>query len=142
MPKPVLSDSLFNADDVATAVLSEANLQIANSNLGVTDISSSFTLNTSTWGHNSEHMYLFNGFVFLSSYLTSSSTPSSNTVIYSISNSDYRPIERYRFPATGYQADSGSSVEIRTDGDIVIKDPTNTGDTTYFVVINGWYRID
>ena len=46
MPKPVLSDSLFNADDVATAILDEANLQVTNQNLGVTDITSSFVINS------------------------------------------------------------------------------------------------
>ena len=65
MPKPVLSDSLFNADDVATAILSEANLQVANSDLGVTDITSSF-VRDSNWVSSlgNDKCFKFMDFVF------------------------------------------------------------------------------
>tara|TARA_R100000278_G_scaffold4613_1_gene7698 strand:+ start:353 stop:781 length:429 start_codon:yes stop_codon:yes gene_type:complete len=142
MPKPVLSDSLFNADDVATAILSEANLQVANSNLGVTDISSSFVLNSNTWSQTNPHMYYFNGFVFVSAYLSTSSTPATNTVIWNISDPSYRPISTYSFPATGYQGDVPSQIEFRISGEVVVKDPVNVSSSTYYNTINGWYRID
>lgn len=142
MPKPVLSDSLFNADDVATAVLAEANLQVANSSLGVTDISNVFDLNSSVWTHdpNSKHGFYFNGFVFFTAYFYASNVPASNTVIYSISNSDYRPHAVYNLPGTGWQGDSASRVEVRTNGDIVIKDPYEAVGNGYYITVNGWWR--
>ena len=89
MPKPVLSDSLFNADDVATAILSEANLQVTNQDLGVTDISSAFVLSTNwnTWqGHRA---YKFNGFVFIWMGTYKGSSASNGEVWMTINNSDF-----------------------------------------------------
>ena len=142
MPKPVLSDSLFNADDVATAVLSEANLQIANSNLGVTDISSHFTLQ-SGWTVTAPHFLFFNGFVWWSGfYRHSTGTPSSGSTIITIDNSDYRPQTQWRLPAIGYQADSGSRVEINSNGNIEIHDPLNAGSGTFYIVTSYFWNVN
>lgn len=142
MPKPVLSDSLFNADDVATAVLAEANLQVANSSLGVTDISNKFDLNSSDWSHETtaKHGFYFNGFVYFTSYFLRSNVPSSGTVIYTINDSDYYPHAVYYLPATGWQGDSGSRVQVQTNGQIIIKDPYEAVGNGYYIVVNGWWR--
>jgi hypothetical protein len=144
MPKPVLSDSLFNADNVATAILSEANLQVTNENLGVSDISSEFNLNSSVWNEARKHMIYFNGFIFLSSYLyASGGTPATNTVIYSVSNSDYHPTTQWSLPAHGYQNDNGSSVQVQTNGDLIIKDPGQSGgSSTFYIILTGVYHKD
>lgn len=75
MPRPVLSETTFNSDNVATSILQQANLQIANSNLGVSDISSHFTVQ-SGWAAYNEHFLFFNGFVWWSGYyIHAGSTP-------------------------------------------------------------------
>ena len=142
MPKPVLSDSLFNADDVATAVLAEANLQIANSNLGVSDISSSVTLQ-SGWTVSHLKFLYFNGFVFWGGFFThGGGTPANNEAIATIDDANYRPTEIWRCQAIGFQTDSGSNVRILTNGRIEIEDPVNTGHTNFYVQINNFYHIN
>lgn len=141
MPKPVLSDSLFNADDVATAVLSEANLQIANSNLGVTDISSHFTLQ-SGWNAPNEHFLFFNGFVFWSGYYYHSGTPTDGEVFLTIDNADYRPGTQWRMPSVGNEADTGSQIRINTNGDILIYNPVNTGHTNFHIVTSYFWNVN
>lgn len=140
MPKPVLSDSLFNADDVATAVLAEANLQIANNAFAVSDISSDFTLQTG-WTASSEHFLYTNGFVFWSGYYYhSGGTPSHNEVFIINGNSNYRPNSRWEFPAIGYEGDTSASVRLESNGDIKINLPGNVGGSTYYIVVNGFWH--
>lgn len=142
MPKPVLSDSLFNADDVATAVLAEANLQIANSNLGVTDISSHFTLQ-SGWTVDAEHFLFFNGFVWWSGYYRhSGGTPNNPETFITIDNSDYRPQTEWRLPAIGNQADTGSRIVINSNGDIEINGPSNVGSSTFHLVTSYFWNVN
>lgn len=141
MPKPVLSDSLFNADDVATAVLAEANLQVTNNDLGVTNISADFTLNSAVWSQNQGlKAYHFNGFVFFNTRVRASSTPSGGTTIYTIS-SDYTPDAEYSTPAVGLNADSAGQVQFRSDGTIKMWDPVNSGASFFDLCFSGWYRI-
>ena len=64
MPKPVLSDSLFNADDVATALVNNYNLAVSNQDFAVTEISSNFSLETG-WDSLYVKAFAFNGFVFI-----------------------------------------------------------------------------
>lgn len=140
MPKPVLSDSLFNADDVATAVLAEANLQIANSDLGVSDISSSFTY-TSGFTVNQDHAMYFNGFIFYSAYIIHyNGSPSNGAKIADITNANYRPSASYNFPAIGFQGDVGSSVEVTSSGEIKIHNPTNVSSSNYYITLNGFWN--
>tara|TARA_Y100001938_G_scaffold150097_1_gene239599 strand:- start:1209 stop:1640 length:432 start_codon:yes stop_codon:yes gene_type:complete len=142
MPKPILSDSLFNADDVATAILNKANLQIANNNLAVTDISSSFTLNSSIFTEQQGlQAYHFNGFVFINSRFKADSTPSAGTKIYDIA-SDYTPNGIYSTPAVGIDSDTVGQIQFR-DSDSTIKmwDPVNAGDSIFFLCFSGFYRI-
>ena len=119
MPKPVLSDSLFNADDVATAVLNEADLQIASSDLGVTDISSSFIRGSNNSSYqNDTQCFLFMGFVFYSLAGQFSSTPSDGEVFFSINNSNYYPAVQYHGTSITYQGDVVNYIRIKTNGDL------------------------
>ena len=139
MPKPVLSDSLFNADDVATAILSEANLQISNNALGVTDRRSIFSLD-SNFSLAKLRAYSFNGFMFLNWYLYRSGTPTTGDTLLTITDSSFYPDEQYSLPSMAYEGDTAEHIEVNTNGSILIKSPTNVGSNTWFTVVNGWYR--
>ena len=65
MSKPVLSELEYNADDVASAILSSADLSVTNEDFGVTDHSSIFTFQTG-WSDTNAICYGFNGFMFCS----------------------------------------------------------------------------
>ena len=142
MPKPVLSDSLFNADDVATAVLAEANLQIANSAIGVTDVSSNFVIDSAWNSWNERGAFKFNGFVFLylNAYYTGSDVNSDRT-IFTISDSNLYPSEDTPFPTVSYQGDTASNVVIKTTGSVDLGSPLNQGSGDFYMTINGFYRL-
>ena len=143
MPKPVLSDSLFNADDVATAVLAEANLQIANSELNVVDITSSFVRSTSWVDYSYQKVFKFMGFVFYNLGAKKTSFPSDGEGIWSITDSNYRPSHNYHTNTITFQGDHTNNIYIQTNGNITISDPGqfSGSDSDFRVVINGWYRI-
>ncbi len=141
MPKPVLSDSLFNAGDVAEAVLSEASLQITNENLGVTDISSSFSPSSGI-GWNAGNFYKFNGFVFISVLITKASTPSESEVLATITDSNNRPVSDFYFPVSGYQGDSAERIKFEPGGSIKVQTPVNPSPTSWYVTLNGFYRVN
>ena len=142
MPKPVLSDSLFNADDVATAILSEANLQIANSNLGVTDISSVLSVNSNynTDTNRPNKLFYFNGFVFIQLFCYKTSTPSDGEEFAEITDSNYYP--SYGVVSTYASRDNESSIQIKisTAGKLTIDEPVAAGDSTHRIYMNNWYR--
>lgn len=139
MPKPVLSDSLFNADDVATAVLDEANLQVSNSFFAVTTVTDLFTL-SSPYTIDNEVFYVFNKFAFVCMSFDSSSV--SNGDIMGSINSDYLPVVDVVFPVTGYQGDTANYIKVKTNGDIQLSHPDNTGGSHFYGSINGWYRVE
>tara|TARA_Y100001963_G_C6729534_1_gene423141 strand:- start:705 stop:1139 length:435 start_codon:yes stop_codon:yes gene_type:complete len=142
MPKPVLSDSLFNADDVATAVLSEANLQVTNSQLGVTDISSNYSFD-SGWQAEAHGIiaYAFNGFVFINiNCVHPGGSPTTGEGLVTNSNSDYHPIEKTTMPSIANEADSAYSVVFQTNGNIDQLSPYNPGSSNFHIVVNGFYR--
>lgn len=142
MPKPVLSDSLFNADDVATAILSEANLQVSNNNLGVTDVSSSYSF-ASGWqqNHNPIRAFKFNGFIYLNiSCYHSGGTPSNGETLVTIDDTDLYPGVDYTLPTAAYQGDMANCIKVNTSGDITVIQPINVGHNDYVVLINGFYR--
>lgn len=141
MPKPVLSDSLFNAGDVATAVLAEANLQVTNNDLGVVDRSSLWSYGTGF--ANSNHgirAYSFNGFMFISINCTSTSTPSNGATVIQISDSDFYSNEKLSAPTVSYQGDLAYTLEINTSGTVNVLLPTNVSAVEYYIVANFWYR--
>jgi predicted methyltransferase len=145
MPRPVLSETTFNADNIATAILQQANLQITNSQLGVTDITSEFVRQTGWSQQEDSHCYLFNGFVFFYLNAIKESVPSNNEVIWII-GTDYRPEDTYQAPFITYQGDTGNTIYFYSDGNVKISHPISnladsSGQTSFRVVINGWYRI-
>lgn len=143
MPKPVLSDSLFNADDVATAVLAEANLQVANSDLGVTDVSDKFVRGSSWFAYGGVYCFKFNGFVFvnLSAYIAGSSLMQ-NLIPFTISDSNLHPSVQYRLTSISKEGDSSAFIAVNTNGEVVIDAPLDLGSNPSFhITVNGWYRI-
>lgn len=143
MPRPVLSDTAFNADNVATSILQQANLQIANDNLGVTDITSQF-VRQSGWSEMKDKnaCYYFMGFVFYNLSAEASSFPNSGTAIWKINSSTYYPEDNYHTNTITYQGDHANFIEIDTSGNIIIGNPGQFSgtDSLFRVVINGWYR--
>ena len=110
MSKPVLSELEYNADDVAAAILSVADLSITNENLGVTDARSELSYE-SGWALNvpgvENLLYCFNGFAFISlNVYHAGSEPASGETLMTIDNSDYHPVEKTSFPTNGYQGDT------------------------------------
>ena len=142
MPKPVLSDSLFNADDVATAVLAEANLQVTNNDLGVVDRSSIFQYKTGFGQHFDKVAYSFNGFMFISmgiihngSGITDGESP------FEITDSDFYPIANHVFPTVSHQGDTANSLQIQSNGQVTIYSPVDSGNAgAWLGIINGFYR--
>ena len=142
MPKPVLSDSLFNAGDVATAVLNEADLQITNENLAVTNISSNFSFQNSYSEWYGFQCYAFMGFVFISFGCAKNySNVSSGDVIASLDDSDYYPSAGMNLVTVGYQGDLAERIFIGTNGEIQVAGPINAGsDNNFYILVNGWYK--
>ena len=141
MPKPILSDSLFNADDVATAILNKANLEITNSQLGVTDQSS--ILSYATGWNDAEssvvkQLYSFNGFAFISISCLHVGTPTDGETILTITDSNYHPIKKTTFVSSA-QGDTTLYIAANTNGNITISTPNVLG-SGMSVVFNGFYR--
>lgn len=143
MPKPILSDSLFNADDVATAILSEANLQVTNSDLGVTDVTSSYVLNSNWDAWDDDFCYKFNGFVFvqLNAYIDSVDL-SSNLTVYTINDSNLHPSSKQSMPTITFDNDSATGLYFHTNGNVIVLEPKDmSSNPRYHLKVNGWYRI-
>ena len=143
MPKPILSDSLFNADDVATAIVNEANLQIANSSLQVTDVTDKFTRQTDiNPSEDKDVCFKFMGFVFVNLSCMKTSMPSHGTGLW-LMDSSIIPSQDYHMTSITHQADFAHMIVIGSTGHIVISQPGQFSgtDDTFRIVINGWYRI-
>ena len=142
MAKPVLSDSLFNADDVATAVLAEANLQVTNQDLGVTSHGSSIVTLSSGWSQLTTcNFYSFNGFMFFSFVCEhAGGAPSNGEVFMTINDSDYYPTTQHSCPSISYQGDNAYRISIDTNGQFQVFDPNNPGGSTFFICVNAHYR--
>lgn len=139
MSKPILSELEYNASDVASAILNNADLAIANEDLGVTDRSSDFSVGTGWAG--SIIAYSFNGFMFVNSgiYHAGTGQPAHGETMFSNSETTTRPNQSYTVASLGYQADS-AVVEAKTDGTFTINDPDNQGISNFYATVNFWYR--
>mgnify|MGYP001251765464 CR=1 FL=1 len=140
MSKPVLSELEYNASDVASAILSKADLSVTNEDLGVTDQSSLFTFQ-SGWAETNKFCYSFNGFMFVC--LTckhSDSDPGNPETFCVISDSDYYPIETMFAPTVSYQGDTAQYVILGSDGDIKVQHFLNQSHSSYYMAVNCWYR--
>tara|TARA_Y100000593_G_scaffold92703_1_gene185166 strand:+ start:1177 stop:1611 length:435 start_codon:yes stop_codon:yes gene_type:complete len=144
MSKPILSELEYNADDVASAILLKADLSIANDDLGVTDVSSSYTLQ-SGWANevNALIAYRFMGFIFLNINVKhAGGSPGDSESIYTIDDDDLDPATNQSLPTVGYGRDLAYCIVIHTDGNIKIVVPDNpASDADFYVNANGWYRI-
>jgi hypothetical protein len=141
MPKPVLSDSLFNADDVATAVLAEANLQITNSQLGITNLTSVLQYQNNfemAWSNIGDPVcYAFNGFIFLNGYVKSSNYGASPTNILYINNSSFHPSEKIVSSTISRGGDHAFMIFLDTDGYLKGNNLTDEdSDNTIFLAFN------
>ena len=142
MPKPVLSDSLFNADDVATAILDSAELSVTNQDFAVTDRTSLFqkhSTNISSW--NNCKAYSFNGFMFLQGVLVmTNGVPSAKIDLISITDSVFFPDYKAVFTAASKEGDGSYNGIITTTGKIQVEEPVSSGDIHWRGIINCWYR--
>ena len=137
MPKPILSDSLFNAEDVATAIVNEANLQITNENLGVTTVTDLVTL-ISGYTMTEIVSYAFNGFMFVSMHGYGS--PISHGFKIGDINTNYTPIADTFFPVISVGPDSATLLQFKTNDTITVNGPDNMGSSNWYFTINGFYR--
>tara|TARA_R100000808_G_scaffold22483_1_gene48910 strand:- start:779 stop:1207 length:429 start_codon:yes stop_codon:yes gene_type:complete len=140
MPKPVLSDSLFNADNVATAILNNAELSVTNQDFAVAERSSEFTLDSYWNSAPYSNFYSFNGFMFFNFYVYKlGATPSNGQIIYTVS-SEFAPNAVYSLPSVGQETDTAEQIYFNTNGNIEVHNPVNPGSSNYHIVVNGWYR--
>lgn len=145
MPKPVLSDSLFNADDVATAIAQNANLSIANENLGVSDVSSNFTImNQGFVMFINEPIiaFKFNGFVFMQWSLVFPDGVSDGDGIISIDHTSLYPSHPVKAPAISFQGDTVSAIRCTAGGaQFTFIGELNLQNTGLHLTANYTYRI-
>tara|TARA_B100000686_G_scaffold257181_1_gene269177 strand:+ start:621 stop:1055 length:435 start_codon:yes stop_codon:yes gene_type:complete len=140
MSKPILSELEYNADDVASAILQQADLSITNEDLGVSDKSSLFTFE-SGWSSTEALCFSFNGFMFVQlACQHDGSTPGTTEQFCVISDSNYHPAYDCNMTSIAYEGDSVNSINFQTNGNIRITHPLNQGGDNFFVKCNGWYR--
>jgi len=141
MSKPILSELEYNASDVASAILSKADLSVTNEDLGVTDRSSLFTIQAG-WSSGDLSAYSFNGFMFISAYFShSGGEPDNGETVWVISDSDFFPTELISMPSISYEGDNALRMQFQTDGDVTVSWATDTGSSsTWYGCINGFYR--
>ena len=108
---------------------------------GVTDISSSFTIDSdwNTWF--TGKFWHFNGFVFVTfgAYVAGSDLDTSSDTIYTIAN-PYRPGAAHYAPTLAYEGDRGTYVQFNTNGNVDVLHATNLGGSNFYVVVNAFYR--
>ncbi len=139
MSKPILSELEYNASDVASAILSQADLSIANEELGVTD-RSSLIVSTSGFDLTQKNVYSFNGFMFISLYIKHDGAGVTNETIANISDSDFYPNADHVFPVVSHQGDLALAVWFNTSGSITVSNPVDEGDAGWWGMLNGFYR--
>ena len=147
MPKPVLSDLEYNADDVASAILSNADLSVTNQDFGVEDITEYFVKESGFASWSDEKCVLFNGFVFVSlnTYINDGHANYNATGMdaYTITNSDYYPNQDYWMTSSSHQDDTSLAIMIKDTGKIFVSNAVEQGaDDNHHIVINGWYRVN
>lgn len=144
MPKPVLSDSLYNADDVASAIVNNVDLGVINTDLAVTDISDKIVID-SAYSLDQVHLaFKFNNFVFINlNCVMFGGTPTSNDVLYTI-DSGYRPSVDQTAMTVSHQGDLANYIRISSStGEITINNAHefSGSDNVFRININAWYRI-
>ena len=143
MPKPVLSDSLFNADDVATAILSEANLQVANSSLGVTDVSDKFTWSKFFTGatYQTGHAFKFLNFIIFNYRGSETFSSLGSYDIIGTMDASVRPSKTMDFINHSHQGEGANAILLNPNGNIRLDTPFDNGDASYRITLAGIYYI-
>jgi hypothetical protein len=142
MPRPVLSETTFNSDNIATSILQQANLQITNENLGVSDISSDFTKASDISVNDSDiQAYKFNGFVFLTAGLYHDGDMANNDLIATIGSSVNYPATNTVLVSLGHGGDYAHFVKADSTGSLRIIHPYNVDGNTYYINFNGFYKL-
>lgn len=144
MPRPILSETTFNSDNIATSILQQANLQIANSSLGVTDVSNKFDVYDSSVNEDTsaKKCYEFMGFIFINLRPVVANA-SGNVYLYQINDSDYYPDVYYYGNTISYQKDSVNAIVIYPTNGIISGDSVDVpsgSDANFRFNINMWYR--
>lgn len=115
-----------------------SNLQ---TQFAVTDRTSNFTKDN--YWTASPHLtaYSFNGFMFFNFYVyKSGGGPSHNQLVFTI-DSGYYPNKDYVIPTIGHQGDTAEMLKFKTNGEVRVENPYNSGGNSYYILANGWYKI-
>tara|TARA_Y100000004_G_scaffold195628_1_gene263169 strand:- start:2022 stop:2453 length:432 start_codon:yes stop_codon:yes gene_type:complete len=139
MPKPILSDSLFNASDVSEAIVDTIDLGVINTNLGVVDRSSIITATTG-FAFYYQNVYSFNGFMFVSIYIKHDGSGVTTEQLGTITDSSFYPRVQAVFPTVSHQGDLAQAINFNTDGTIIVDNPVDAGTAGWWSMINGFYR--
>jgi len=140
MSKPILSELEYNASDVASAILSQADLSVTNEDLGVTERTADFSVKAG-WTTSQMYIFSFNGFMFFSgSFNHSAGDPTGNEVFLTNTNSATRPSNNMHLSAIGYEGDTANYVYVDPSGNVGVSSPSMSGITGYYLTVNGWYR--
>tara|TARA_B100000686_G_scaffold110965_1_gene118177 strand:- start:1046 stop:1471 length:426 start_codon:yes stop_codon:yes gene_type:complete len=140
MSKPILSELEYNASDVASAILSQADLSVTNQDFAVTDRTDNFDIQ-SGWTDNGSKMFSFNGFMFISIFIYHSvDEPSEGEVAFQVDTSDLYPDGDYYFNTISGAGDLANYLKFNSSGELSVHGPEDHGDTLFRVVTNGFYR--
>lgn len=139
MSKPILSELEYNADNVASAILSAADLSVTNEDLGVSD-RSSLIVATSGFDLYYVNAYSFNGFMFVSLYIKHEGAGVATETLANISDSDFYPSTDTVFPVVSKDGDLAQAVYFKDTGAIFVDNPIDEGDVGWWAMLNGFYR--
>ena len=139
MSKPILSELEYNASDVASAILENAELSVTNQDFAVSDRASIFVTATG-WNLDNHNFYSFNGFMFCSGRFYKATDPSNGETVCNINDSGLYPNSLYAFPSISHEGDYMQRLEFDTDGSLAVVNPVNQGGDYFYITFNGWYR--
>ena len=134
MSKPILSELEYNANDVASAILQEADLSIANEDLGIVDRTSlfdeqnSYELASGTYAG----AYSFNGFLFVN-FSVDRDQPYAGACL-QCSDSDFYPTVVTTMPTISHEGDRANYVEFDTSGNVNISLELRNLPVTVFIL--------
>ena len=130
-----------DADTLTQLVSNAPTADVLNLNLTITDVSQYFVPVSNVALH-ILNAWLFHKFVFLSTELESTNSPSTGgSDLFNISASSLYPEQTVGFPTIGYQEDSSEYVRIETNGLCRTHHSVNKGHSNWIATINGVYKI-
>ena len=141
MSKPILSELEYNADDVASAILSNADLSVTNEDLGVVDVSDQFTIQGDFSEWHTLYAFKFNGFVFLNASLYQDDVSATSGNLY-LMTAAVTPENEYHCGTASHHGDTAEYIKIDNDGYIKYNNMWDQGSSYWHVLLNCWYRLD